>query len=214
MRNEINSFFLISLLIHAALMLFFGIKFSRPVFLNVPVEVRFYSPPAAAGETEQEKQKELVRLKKARQTASLKAPVKAKEKKLLVKKEPVPSGTAEEAKKTESLSQPAESQVAQGSNITLDTANFPYTYYTNQIVKKIAANWKWANKFGKLKALVYFRIQRGGGITDLEVKKPSGDTVFDQQAGRAIELSSPFPPLPAAYAEDSLGIYFEFSYTE
>ena len=93
-------------------------------------------------------------------------------------------------------------------------ANFPFAYYTNMVVKRIGQNWSWGERFGKLKSLVYFRILRDGTVAGLSTKKSSGVDLFDQQALRSVELSSPFPPLPEGYKEDSLGVNFEFTYTE
>src|SRR3989339_436027 len=99
-----------------------------------------------------------------------------------------------------------------GSPISVGSARFPYSYYTNLVARKIEKNWQWANAFGRMKAVVFFRILRDGSITALAIKTSSGDDTFDQQALRSVELAGPFPPLPSGYSEDELGIYFEFAF--
>jgi TonB family C-terminal domain len=96
----------------------------------------------------------------------------------------------------------------------VDAARFPFTYYTNQVVKKIGRNWQWSTEFGDLKTVVRFRILRSGEVSAVDIDKSSGDRVFDEQAVRAVKLASPFPPLPDGYEGDDLGVYFEFRYHE
>ena len=98
--------------------------------------------------------------------------------------------------------------------ISLDSAKFPYSYYTSMLVKKISRNWQWAVEFGRLKSVVYFKIQKDGTLSDVAIKETSGDALFDQQALRAIQLCDPFPPLPDEYPENNLGVFFEFSFKE
>ena len=216
MRNDISKYFAFSFFIHLSILAFFLLKLSKPAYIYLPVQLQFYSQ--SNGPTE----KQTVQ-KKERSTVTKKTPVKKRETiKIAQKKEseraPKPA-EKEEAKsepKPQDLTPPAgaPAQPVMGSNISLDAANFPYAYYTNMVVKKIGQNWSWGEKFGKLKSLVYFRIQRNGSVKDLSVKQSSGEDIFDQQAMRSVELASPFPSLPSEYKEESLGVYFEFSYTE
>ena len=101
---------------------------------------------------------------------------------------------------------------APAGRVSLDTKDFPYTYYTSMIVKKISRHWQWSTDFGSLKTVVYFKIDTNGTVGLARVHEPSGDALFDQQALRAVRLASPFPPLPQEYPDKDLGVYFEFSY--
>ncbi len=101
---------------------------------------------------------------------------------------------------------------AQYEGLAYDTANFKYAYYTNTIINKMRRTWQWAESYGKLRAVVYFKILKDGSVTSVIVKEPSGDAGFDQNAIRAIQLAVPFAPLPDGYAGDSLGVYFEFKF--
>ena len=100
------------------------------------------------------------------------------------------------------------------SNISIDAVRFPYTYYTNQIVKKISQNWQWSSDFGRLTTIIYFKVSKTGNVGEVFVKQSSGDSLFDSQAVRAVKLADPFPPLPFGYEDNELGIYFEFSFKE
>ena len=217
MRNDIGKYFAFSFFLHLSVLGFFLLKFSKPAYIYLPVQLQFYSQfkgQAEAGPKE----------KKAQNSVRKKAPekkhesLKLRQKKEILREPAKPAGKEPEISETKPQAAAprlgtAVQQVS-GSNISLDTVNFPYAYYTNIIVKKIGQNWSWGNKFGKLKSLVYFRIERNGSVKDISVKKPSGEDIFDQQAMRSVELASPFPPLPEGYKEESLGVYFEFSYTE
>ncbi len=213
MQNEIKSYFIFSLLIHLAVLAFLAAKFNRPGYITLPIEVKFYSAKITGTSRVQVKvtSKRIEKPRKKEKEEAIKVK-KEKEKAVEEIREAAKPGQKEEAKSA--AIQGSAPEAIEGSNISLDTKNFPYTYYTNTIVKKIAQNWSWSNKFGALKALVYFRIKRDGSVEKVEVKKPSGDDIFDQQAMRSIILASPFPPLPSGYKEEDLGVYFEFSITD
>jgi protein TonB len=94
--------------------------------------------------------------------------------------------------------------------ISLDNANFKYSYYTTALVRRIRQNWHFVASYGKLRALVHFRIERNGTVTDISVIESSGSDGFDAGAVRALKISSPFPPLPDGFEDPSLGVKLEF----
>ena len=47
---------------------------------------------------------------------------------------------------------------------------------------------------------------------DIKIKESSSDANFDLNAMKAIELASPFAPLPVSYEDNYLGVYFEFKF--
>lgn len=99
--------------------------------------------------------------------------------------------------------------------LSLETAKFPFSYYVKQVREKIVNNWLWSKSYpGELKTVVYFRILRSGEITDLKIKESSNNKTYDNICLRAVELATPFPPLPEGFKEDYLGVYFEFKYKE
>ncbi len=85
--------------------------------------------------------------------------------------------------------------------------NFTYGYYLDRVVAKISGNWV-RPPVGStvIQAILYFRIQRDGTITELRIKETSGSETFDRSAERAVASSSPLPLLPKGYKRDSLGI--------
>lgn len=88
----------------------------------------------------------------------------------------------------------------------LDNPDFKFGYYIDQLLGAIDAKWARPNMGGDVRTIISFRIQRNGGITDLEVAESSGYNSFDLAALRAVQNASPFPPLPRGYRQDSLGV--------
>jgi periplasmic protein TonB len=88
----------------------------------------------------------------------------------------------------------------------LDNPDFRFGYYIDQLLSAIDAKWLRPPLGDEVKAIVSFRIERDGSITDLEVAESSGYNSFDLAALRAVQNAAPFPPLPRAYRHDSLGV--------
>lgn len=192
--------FLCSCLLHLLLLL--GIRFvykSKPIIISFPVEL--ITLPSVERQIEEkispqpQKKEEVIIPKK---TQKLK---KQEVKKIEEKKE-------QEVAKTESKPTTLPS-------LSLETAKFPFSYYVNQIRKKIVENWLWSQNYsGELKTVVYFKILHSGEIKDLSIKESSKNKFYDNICLRAVEISAPFPPLPQGFTEDYLGVYFEFRYKE
>ncbi len=89
---------------------------------------------------------------------------------------------------------------------TLDNPDFTYGYYVDQMLAQISRNWARPPVGSGIQAVIHYRIQRDGRITEVEIAQSSGITSFDLAALRAVESSSPLPPLPRAYRETSLGV--------
>jgi TonB family protein len=93
--------------------------------------------------------------------------------------------------------------------LSLDTANFPFTYYLRQVTGRIEENW--IRPQGDLgRVIVYFKIKRDGSILEPQVHESSRNPTMDMLAAGAVKRSEPFPPLPIEFADDSLGIYLCF----
>ena len=111
---------------------------------------------------------------------------------------------------------PLETTVAEsdddGTAMTVDAPRFPFSYYLSAIERRISQNWFAGTSAGTsgLTCVVFFRLDRGGGIAGLRVETSSGNSYFDRSAMRAVRSSVPFPPLPKAFAEPWLGIHFTF----
>ncbi|MDR2427673.1 MAG: TonB family protein [Endomicrobium sp.] len=133
------------------------------------------------------------------------------------KTEPVEKASSKTAVPAETA-QPLKSDVLSNGNGSLytgaffDTNDFKYPYYTNQIRRKVAAQWRWAESYGGLRVLLYFKINRDGSVGDILVKESSGNEDYDKNALYTIRRAAPFSELPEGYEGESLGVFFEFKY--
>ncbi|MFQ5721363.1 MAG: TonB family protein [Candidatus Aminicenantales bacterium] len=97
-------------------------------------------------------------------------------------------------------------------------ASFPYTYYLQIIMDKVSNNWFTSlvepGLRGKFQVTVYFKIYKSGHISDLKIEESSGLRSLDLSALRAIQTSTPFPPLPKEYDEEYLGIHLIFEHSK
>lgn len=94
-----------------------------------------------------------------------------------------------------------------GSEIAgLDNPDFKFGYYIDQLLGAIDAKWVRPPLGDGVRAIIAFRIERDGSLTDLQVAESSGYNSFDLAALRAVQNAAPFPPLPRAYRQDSLGV--------
>ncbi len=91
------------------------------------------------------------------------------------------------------------------ATLGVEDPNFTYGYYLDRVVAVISSNWV-RPPMGNLEARLHFRIRRDGTIADLRILTPSTSNEFDAAAVRAVNTSSPLPPLPKGYAQDDLGI--------
>lgn len=88
----------------------------------------------------------------------------------------------------------------------LDNPDFVYSYYIDQMLAMISANWNRPNLGGAIEAMVHFRIHRDGRISEVRVVQSSGYNSFDLAGLRAVQLAAPFPKLPQSYRHGSLGV--------
>jgi TonB family protein len=93
--------------------------------------------------------------------------------------------------------------------LSLDSANFPFSYYLRQVTGRIEENWmRPQQNLGRV--VVYFRIKRDGTIVEPQIFESSRNQAVDMLAAGAIKRSEPFPPLPVEFGGDYLGIYLCF----
>jgi protein TonB len=88
----------------------------------------------------------------------------------------------------------------------LDNPDFVYSYYVDQMLAMISANWLRPSIGGQVEAAVHFRIHRDGSISDIRVVQSSGYNSFDLAGLRAVQQAAPFPRLPQSYQHKSLGV--------
>ncbi len=88
----------------------------------------------------------------------------------------------------------------------LDNPDFVYSYYIDQMLALISANWLRPSLGSGVEAVVYFRIHRDGQISDIRISRSSGYNSFDLAGLRAVQLAAPFPRFPQSYSHDTLGV--------
>ena len=105
-----------------------------------------------------------------------------------------------------------------GYDSQVGLSNFPYTYYLQAVTDRISANWFTSlvdpGVRGDFQTVVYFKIMRSGQTTEISIKESSGVESLDLSALRAIQRSTPFPPLPSDYDQDYLGIFLIFEHSK
>jgi len=101
-----------------------------------------------------------------------------------------------------------------GEGVRLDVKEFPFSYYKALMHSRVQANWdppyRVSQKVISRTAIVYFKVQRNGSITNILLGKSSGDQLFDQAALRAVTLANPLAPLPYDFPKRYLEAGFEF----
>jgi periplasmic protein TonB len=96
-------------------------------------------------------------------------------------------------------------------DVAVDAPDFEFTYYLVLVRNQIAANWTPPTGGGPSgRAVVHFRIDRDGHVSDARLESSSGVDFFDRSAVRAVILTDPLPPLPLGYNGSELGVHFGF----
>ena len=102
-----------------------------------------------------------------------------------------------------------------GSGVFFDTQGFDLGPWGNRAVEIVRSNWliPVAAELGmKGVVSIAFKIDRTGKILDIQITSPSGVPSFDQAAMRALQSSSPLPPLPRDFPRQVLPGVFRFYY--
>jgi len=134
------------------------------------------------------------------------------------KQEPPKPRTPERPRATEAPALPSAKVGSAGlaGDVAVDAGNFEFTYYLVLIRNKIASNWSppsgLATSGSPVRAVVYFKVGRGGDLAGVRVETGSSIDFFDRSALRAVLLSDPMPPLPLGYSGGDLGVHFGFQW--
>jgi len=124
---------------------------------------------------------------------------------------PAAEEAASEAAETLGSPEGVAGGVAFGAAVAgVDNPSFTYGYYLDQMLALIQRQWVRPALGSGIEALVTFRIQRDGRLTDLQVATSSGYNSFDLAALRSVQAASPLPPLPQGYPHSSLGVNLIF----
>jgi protein TonB len=97
-----------------------------------------------------------------------------------------------------------------GTDVAAFDADFPFSYYVQQLLALIGANWFRPDVPDGTVCTVNFRIQRSGQVADVNVESTSGVSYYDRAAVRAVFAANPLPPLPTDYRNDQLGVHLRF----
>jgi colicin import membrane protein len=170
-------------------------------------------PPAPKAEPEKEVEKPKMTYKpktKTRKTEEPKAETRPKEE---AKK---PEVKEPEAKKPDTKPQVSGAAPGGTSSVRVDEENFKFAYYLEIVRETISYNWSpppvSTSEEGVI-TTVYFKISRDGRVSSVKVEQESNYDLFDRSAVRAVNVSSPLPPLPAGFSGRWLGVHFEFEQT-
>ena len=97
-----------------------------------------------------------------------------------------------------------------GADVAAFDADFPFSYYVQQLVSLIGANWFRPDAPDGSLCTVSFQIQRSGQVSDVKVESGSGASYYDRAAVRAVYAANPLPPLPNDYRNEQLGVHLRF----
>ena len=96
---------------------------------------------------------------------------------------------------------------------TIDNASFSYPYWFTQAFNKILRNWRNpVSSDGVIICVVYFQVIKSGRVVEARIATSSGIPPFDEACLRAVESSSPFPPLPREFTDEIIGLTLPFKY--
>jgi TonB family protein len=134
------------------------------------------------------------------------------------KKKPVVKPRDEVAPTPESPTLPSAPVGSAGlrGDVSVDSRDFEFTYYLVLVRNRIAANWSppagLATGGRRVRAVIAFKIDRGGSLAGVRMEEGSGMEFFDRSAVRAVVLSDPMPPLPLGFGASELGVHFGFDW--
>lgn len=240
-KNNFLVYFIVSVTLHfLVFFIVFYQKQNKQLFLQVPLEVSFYSPAQdfkkkgqvtikspvnkiekkiEPKKEEPKKKEEEIKKEEIKKEEIKKEDIvlnsKKKEEETVQKESVKEKIVPKEQSKEETTEQTQQQDVPNfmpNKGIMLENADFKYSYYTTAIVKKISRYWQWSNSYSSYRAVIYFRIEKDGFVKFVEIKESSGDEGFDENALRSVQLASPFAPLPDGYNQEHLGVYFEFKF--
>ena len=104
----------------------------------------------------------------------------------------------------------------EGEAIPLDTPEPKFQDYFNQVRERIKSKWIYPYEAssrgieGELS--IEFGIAKSGELQFIERRRSSGVELLDDYAMRAVQLASPFPPVPDAISKGGLPIHGIFRY--
>lgn len=100
--------------------------------------------------------------------------------------------------------------------VAINTEDLKYFSYLLKMKNQIGSTWSYpvgaADVGLEGDLLVRFTVRRDGVLRDVAIVSSSGHDLLDREAIRAVEVASPYPPLPDAWQETDLTITGHFIY--
>jgi periplasmic protein TonB len=116
--------------------------------------------------------------------------------------------STKEALKSSNFDMQGNQGIGIGPNSTLGTK---FGYYVDLMRTQIARHWTTSGLVGdKHRVMITFTILRDGTVRDAKIAQPSGNYTLDSSSLRSVLESSPLPPLPPGYAQDSAPVELWF----
>jgi len=95
--------------------------------------------------------------------------------------------------------------------VQVEAVNFCCTEYLELMVETIKA--KWNNQQGVVGSNVMkFTIRRDGTIEQIQLERPSGFNVLDNESQHALQATARLQPLPNLYPNPTLTVHLRFDY--
>ncbi|MCH7690611.1 MAG: TonB family protein [candidate division Zixibacteria bacterium] len=96
---------------------------------------------------------------------------------------------------------------------TVDNRAFDYPYWFDVAFSKVHSNFRNpVSSDAPIVAVVYFEVIQSGRVVIVKIEESSDIERFDDACVRAIDRSSPFPPLPRSFQDEIIGITLPFMY--
>ena len=87
------------------------------------------------------------------------------------------------------------------------------SFYANDVRKRVQRAWFPPQNSTKKTTTISFNITANGMMNGLKVESPSDWTLYDTAASKAIEIASPFRPLPEGQKQVTIKCQFMHSDT-
>ncbi|HEY5599905.1 MAG TPA: energy transducer TonB, partial [Candidatus Manganitrophaceae bacterium] len=101
-------------------------------------------------------------------------------------------------------------------SISINTEDLKYFSYLIKVKNRIEYIWRYPSAAAERglegNLLLSFTIHQDGRVSDVAIASSSGYELLDQEAARAVQTASPFPPLPDSWNEEHITITGHFLY--
>lgn len=111
---------------------------------------------------------------------------------------------------------PIQQPAAPRPSFQFDSKGVDFDPWLRNLTTRLRAQWAIpiAAVRSKGHVVVTFSVNRNGAISDLAVLRPSPIAHFNNSAYHAVASSSPLPPLPSAYPDESAFFTITFYFNE